>query len=798
MARKRKGPGNRSSGAEAKCSVNSNDATTKQTAEGQGAFLADLTPDLAETKRFLEALAPGTDKFTFQTFDDNSDRKNRKLARVLHGTLAEHAAELVRLNAAGAGIFVTINETDLQGREATNIKSVRAVFTDLDGAPLHPLLNAQPQTHIIVESSSLRYHGYWRPFGVELNEFRDLQKMLAAHFNGDKGVHDLPRVMRLPGFIHHKVKGGVISPPFRSRIVAVNEGGLVTAEKLRAMCKVTVVKGLEELMELDAGKYNLSIDITDDLPPLTIAETKAALAVIDPDIAEPDWFKIACTLSKMHGAVLSFEFWRDWSTSKGVKHKLNKPGQLQEIFNYITSKGYNYGAGTLCHYADLADPNWRDNVPETDGGGGQTTDNKSQNADQQQQTNDSGPQTADIISRPILRIATSLWGAGTRNEEQKQWQFGDGSKVVELRRGGNDQWFDFTARKSGNTHALMRLAEASAPAPSVMLQATPFVLCDPRTIPPRDWIYGKHYARGFLSATIGSTGGGKTSLVLVEAIAMASGRNLLEPTVTKKHRVWYWNGEEPPDELRRRVAAICLHYNIPQADLEGYLFLNSGRDPNSKVTIAEESERGRSFKIAIPLVEAIKREITTKQIDVMTLDPFIRTHAISENDNPRINAVADVWSTIAHDTQCAIDISHHTRKGSAKERGEYTAEDSRGASALNSAARSTRVLNQMTEDEAPRAQVKMAKRRWYFRVYDDKPNMAPPPESSQWYQFVSVSFRQCHRHPCRRQHRRRHTIHLAAADGGQCRNCPRHSNRNCTRQCARGLASHGMGWTHRR
>ena len=62
-----------------------------------GAEAAD--PTLAQ--RFLDLLEPGG-VFTFQTFDDNKDRKDRRLAKILHGTLGSHVAELVRLNEQGA------------------------------------------------------------------------------------------------------------------------------------------------------------------------------------------------------------------------------------------------------------------------------------------------------------------------------------------------------------------------------------------------------------------------------------------------------------------------------------------------------------------------------------------------------------------------------------------------------------------------------------------------------------------------------------------------------------------------
>lgn len=51
--------------------------------------------------------------------------------------------------------------------------------------------------------------------GCELAQFGPAQKALAEKFGGDPSVHDLPRVMRLPGFLHRK------GEPFCSRIVSL-------------------------------------------------------------------------------------------------------------------------------------------------------------------------------------------------------------------------------------------------------------------------------------------------------------------------------------------------------------------------------------------------------------------------------------------------------------------------------------------------------------------------------------------------------------------------------------------------
>jgi hypothetical protein len=138
--------------------------------------------------------------------------------RVLNGSLEKHWRELVRLNADGAGIFVTINETNLKGRKTTDITRVRAQFCDLDGAPLDPVLRPDhPKPHIIVESSPGKWHPYWLVDDVEMEDFTGYQKRLAERFGGDPKVCDLPRVLRLPGFVHRK------GEPFRSRIHSLSK-----------------------------------------------------------------------------------------------------------------------------------------------------------------------------------------------------------------------------------------------------------------------------------------------------------------------------------------------------------------------------------------------------------------------------------------------------------------------------------------------------------------------------------------------------------------------------------------------
>ncbi|MEQ9465596.1 MAG: DNA-primase RepB domain-containing protein [Haliea sp.] len=179
-----------------------------------------MSPDIAEASAFIERLAGSVDApMTFQTFYDRKDRKRAELARVHHGTLDEYAEHLIALQQEGAGVFVMVNEGDgkvydgnKSCRTAKNVSRVRALFVDLDGSPLGPVTDCHVLPDLVVVSSPSRYHAYWLNVKCPLSDFSTAQKSLAARFDGDSTVHDLPRVMRLPGFWHQK------GEPFMTRI----------------------------------------------------------------------------------------------------------------------------------------------------------------------------------------------------------------------------------------------------------------------------------------------------------------------------------------------------------------------------------------------------------------------------------------------------------------------------------------------------------------------------------------------------------------------------------------------------
>ena len=78
----------------------------------------------------------------------------------------------------------------------------------------------------------------------------------------------------------------------------------------------------------------------------------------------------------------------------------------------------------------------------------------------------------------------------------------------------------------------------TSPADKLLLfTPTPFKPTDPTKFPRRQFLYGRHYVRKYVSATIAPGDTGKTSLNLAEAIAMASGVPFLGVRFRQQYKV---------------------------------------------------------------------------------------------------------------------------------------------------------------------------------------------------------------------------------------------------------------------
>ena len=167
----------------------------------------DNAPNLAAAAAFLKLLDQN-DRYTFQTFEDKKPPMQRDLAKIVHSP--EAADRLKTLHRLGAGIYVTVNETDMKGRTVENIRRVRGVFQEDDEGfygefPLEP--------SCVVQSSPGHFHRYWLIDGdwpadeQGRADFANVMGRMIELYGSDKNAKDIARVLRVPGFLHRKNGG---------------------------------------------------------------------------------------------------------------------------------------------------------------------------------------------------------------------------------------------------------------------------------------------------------------------------------------------------------------------------------------------------------------------------------------------------------------------------------------------------------------------------------------------------------------------------------------------------------------
>lgn len=335
-----------------------------------------------------------------------------------------------------------------------------------------------------------------------------------------------------------------------------------------------------------------------------------------------------------------------------------------------------------------------------------------------------GENTPDIVEADWRRMKPPFRrGAGWLYELAEQH---GGAKFSSA-----DIWFE-EITEPDNPFAIIEAKTVAPEGLVVSIKATPYAFPAATAIQPRQWLYASHYIRKFVSATVAPSGVGKSSLEIVEALVMASGKPLLGIEPKGQFRVWLWNGEDPRDELERRIAAAMMHYRLTEADIGDRLFVDTGRE--TEIVLATETRDGA--RISTPVVDAVLRQIVGLKIDVLQIDPFVSSHRVSENDNGAIDMVSKQWAKIADAGNCAIELVHHVRKLNGA---EITVEDSRGAVALIATSRSARAITRMTKGEGARVGLEDMHKR-LFRFGDGKNNLAPPAgDRTEWFELTSVA-----------------------------------------------------------
>jgi hypothetical protein len=247
---------------------------------------------------------------------------------------------------------------------------------------------------------------------------------------------------------------------------------------------------------------------------------------------------------------------------------------------------------------------------------------------------------------------------------------------------------------------------------------------------PRQWLIYGQMCRRVLSGLVAPGDTGKTSLRIMQAIELATGRALLGYKVFRRRKVLIVGFEDDAMELRRRIRAACTHHRISPTELKGWLFC---RALNSGPKFAELDSKGKK-RVAGKLDRMLRRAIKRIGCDLLVLDPFVRIHALNENDNPDMDFVCAQLIKLAQECNIAVDSPAHTHKGAIA---AGDADARRGASAQRDAGRLDWTLTVMSEDEAEQFGIPEDERKQHVRLDKAKANMVRSMKA-HWFKLVNV------------------------------------------------------------
>jgi hypothetical protein len=218
-------------------------------------------------------------------------------------------------------------------------------------------------------------------------------------------------------------------------------------------------------------------------------------------------------------------------------------------------------------------------------------------------------------------------------------------------------------------------------------------------------------------------------------VALATGKMLTGEHVFKRSRVLLLSFEDDADELRRRIGAAKKHYGIADTELDVWFYFAALGRADGKIALLDESQQ----VVPGPLARNLPRLIDELHLDLVAFDPFIKCHAVAENDNTGMDAVMEILTDLAKEHNIATDSIAHNNKGLA-EPGD--ANRLRGASAQKDAARLVHTLTAMSKEEAERFGVSEQERSAYVRFDRAKANYGKAVDT-KWFKLVGVALGNC-------------------------------------------------------
>ena len=247
-----------------------------------------------------------------------------------------------------------------------------------------------------------------------------------------------------------------------------------------------------------------------------------------------------------------------------------------------------------------------------------------------------------------------------------------------------------TGRKEADALGIVR-----SPAPLSWLQISAGRFLDDEPAPV-SWLFEDIIVQGIVGAIIAAGGVGKSFLLLQLAFSLATGRRFGPFKPARKFRVLYLGGEDPENELHRRVWSIAKqmeHTHLAEASENLGVFSTVGKI-GPLIALDETRNPGvtDSYNWLCSSLENMP------EIDVLMIDPMSRFFGLPENENLFMTAWIQALEKLCLRHDLTILFAHHEAKNAGKS-ADLRDSSGRGGSALRDGCRWSAALRHMREQD---------------------------------------------------------------------------------------------------
>lgn len=203
---------------------------------------------------------------------------------------------------------------------------------------------------------------------------------------------------------------------------------------------------------------------------------------------------------------------------------------------------------------------------------------------------------------------------------------------------------------------------------------------------PQVWWCDSYLPAGHVTLLGGHGGAGKSTLALMLAVSIATGRPFLG-LPTKPGRVLMFSAEDPGSLVRRRLAKVCREFSLDPAALAPSLRVLDATEPAPGL-FTEQRTHGIRVGILTSTYQALLQYVAANEIDVLIVDNASDTFDADEINRASVREFIRSLALLVRRRGGAVLLLSHVDKSTSRAGKSASVESYSGSTAWHNSVRS--------------------------------------------------------------------------------------------------------------